>query len=267
MYAPRYARERATLDYAWHVLPSLARQELQDDMVDDLLRGGTPCARPWLILMAGAMGAGKSHTIRTLAAHGYLPLTSLVVVDPDHIRSRLPEWPHLVAHNPSAAGTLTHQESCTVAAIAERAAMERSMHVLVDGTLRNTAWYSDALAHVRATFPHYRIAIWLVTASEARVHERVARRTAITGRVVPRALVTDTLVTAPHSFAVLAPLVDFAATLDNERDSVALPELCVRGVSDDGAWHAFAHAFASLPHSLHQRDAALGKVPDPHPID
>ena len=42
----------------------------------------SPSSKPWIVFTAGAMGAGKTHTIRILAEHQYFPLEAFVTVDP-----------------------------------------------------------------------------------------------------------------------------------------------------------------------------------------
>jgi len=210
--------------------------------VEDALRGGfggaaaegspgpgaesSPRARsrPWLVLTAGPMGAGKSHTVRWLAAAGAFPLASFVRVNPDAIKSRLPEHSALVAGggaSRAAAGSLLHRESGYIAELIERAAIARSYSVLVDGSLRNAAWYGEAIARLRATSPAYRVALLLVTATRATVLRRAQRRVAVTGREVPPEVIDDSLRRAPAAFAQLAPLADYAATIANDEDSVA----------------------------------------------
>ena len=156
--------------------------------------------------------------MRWLAQHGAFPLERFVVVDSDRVKSLLPEMPALVAANPALAGTLTQQESGFIAELVEQEAMKRGRNVLVDGSLRNAAWYTASFARIRARFPTYRIAILLVTASRERIYERAARRALVTGRDVPRHVLDEAFAQVPLSFAALAPLADYTATLVNEDD-------------------------------------------------
>ena len=49
--------------------------------------------------------------------------------------------------------------------------------------------------------------------------ERVERRTKVTGRVVPRELLLETMQQIPSSLRILAPYVDYVATFANEDDT------------------------------------------------
>jgi hypothetical protein len=219
VFAGRYATMRALLDYTWHTHYTVERQAVQDAIVDVFLTAGCRCERPWVLFTAGPMGAGKSSAMRHLAANGLFPLHTFVVVDPDRIKSEMPEMPQYVAANRALAGTLTHKESGFIAELVEREAMLASKNVLVDGSLRDADWYSRVFGRLRAHFPQYRIAVLLIQASTERIYERAERRAAITGRVVPREVIDDAIQQVPKSFEVLAPLADYSAVVDNDDSS------------------------------------------------
>ena len=92
---------------------------LQDEIVTHWREAGTRSERPWLIFTAGAMGAGKSHTIKMLQGFGCCSLTSMVKVDPDTVKYQLPEMQEYIKRNPGPdpdervifAGHATHNES------------------------------------------------------------------------------------------------------------------------------------------------------------
>ena len=180
---------------------------------------------PWLVYTAGAMGAGKSHTLRFLHAQGLFPLDRFIWVDPDAIKGLLPDMRGYLAHNRSQAGTLTHKESGFIAEIVTLEAMRSSKCLVVDGTLRDRDWYSRWFGRVRSEFPHYRIAILMITAPRERIYERAQRRGAVTSRVVSRATLDEAIDQVPVSFSALAPLADFTATFFNDEDNEAGPRL------------------------------------------
>lgn len=164
------------------------------------------------------MGAGKSRTVRWLHSEGHFPLHRFVIVEADLIKSELPEMKDYLRENRRLAGTLLHRESCFIAEILEREALARRMNVLVDSSLRDAQWYEGVFRRLRATRPHYRIAILMVTATQETVFARVERRAAVTGRDVPREVLHDAISRVPQSFARLSPLVDYAAVIENDID-------------------------------------------------
>ena len=216
-----YASHRAALDYGWHGRYTAARQLLQDGLIARALAPPRapppppPGVRPWLVHTAGAMGAGKSHALRCLAAAGAFPLACFVCIDPDEIKGALPEARAFVAAHRASAGTRLHKESLLVADVLTRAAMAQGRNVLVDGSMRNTRWHAAEWARLKATAPHYRVAVLLVTAPAGVVHARAARRAAHTGREIPTDVIDDSIARAPESFAALRPLADFAAVIDS----------------------------------------------------
>lgn len=178
----KYKHIRSQLDYSYHKPYSRKRVLFQDKIIDSMLyenefvlsqapQNCTRVSRPWLVFTGGAMGAGKSHTIKTLHQKGRFPLQSFISVDPDRIRYRLPEFESYVEHNPEHAGELTRKESGLIAEVLTEASLERGHNVLVDGSLRNAKWYQDYIQSLRHNHPLLRLAILHVTAPQESVFE------------------------------------------------------------------------------------------------
>jgi hypothetical protein len=118
----KFSHIRETLDYSFHSHYTFERQKLHDAIITDTLNEayicdvdgniGTIAADPWIVFTAGAMGAGKSHTMRMLVEKERFPLPAFVIVDPDEIRRLLPEYHMYIAENPALAGELTRKEVC-----------------------------------------------------------------------------------------------------------------------------------------------------------
>ncbi|MGK3738104.1 MAG: pantothenate kinase [Bacillariaceae sp.] len=116
----KYSHIRTTLDYSFHTNYTFERQMLQDSIITDMLNEayildesgnvGTVATDPWMVFTAGAMGAGKSFTIRVLVEKEWFPLSAFVIVDPDEIRRLLPEYQLYITENPEMAGELTRKE-------------------------------------------------------------------------------------------------------------------------------------------------------------
>lgn len=131
----QFAEIRNHLDGRFHQRYTRSRQLFQDRLIESLLRDtwladahGHHCSRPeqpWIVFTAGAMGAGKSHTVKSLDAENRFPLHSFVIVDPDQIRHRLPEFDGYVESNPLTAGEMTRKECGMMAEILTKAALQR----------------------------------------------------------------------------------------------------------------------------------------------
>lgn len=84
---------------------------------------------------------------------------------------------------------------------------------------------------IRHRYPHYRIGIFYITASEATVRARIAKRSLETGRSVPEEQVLRSLESPEHSLRMLAPKTDLVVRIENE-DAIILK--CVEDYS--GNW-------------------------------
>ena len=130
----QFAHIRKTLDYNYHKNYTFERQRFQDAIIREFLKAtvltdkngdlGTTPTEPWLVFTAGAMGAGKSYTLRKLVEKKRFPLTAFVNVDPDEIRRRLPEYHLYVSQSPELAGDLTRKEAGFVSEILALAGLE-----------------------------------------------------------------------------------------------------------------------------------------------
>jgi len=223
-YGP-FAHIRKTLDYNYHKNYRMERQWLQDAIIEEFLEtvhltdvNGDVCTtptEPWIVFTAGAMGAGKSHTINWLVEKGLFPLLAFVNVDPDEIRRRLPEFNLYAEVIPEKAGELTRKEAGYVAEILTFAALQAGKNVLVDGSLRDSVWYTQYFAQLRREYPNNKIAILHIVAPREAVFQRAADRAKLTGRVVPRHTLELALEQVPRSVKILAPLADYFCELNN----------------------------------------------------
>lgn len=182
----KFASIRRGLDYTFHKHYKCERLMFQDSIVESLLHPASEgsesenqeeacpatLGRHWAIFTAGAMGAGKSYTIKKLEEKGRFPLSQFVVVDPDSIRRQLPEFERYVEIAPERAGELTRKEAGKVAEILTQAALERGQNVLIDGTLRNSTWYIDHFQELRQRYPKLKLGILHITAPREAILER-----------------------------------------------------------------------------------------------
>jgi len=188
----RFASIRDGLDRRFHAAYTRQRQAFQDAVIESMLQGkrghhhhhhdddegavaGRNCSRssnPWIVFTAGAMGAGKSHTVRLLDEKGRFPLHSFVTVDPDQVRHRLPEFDRYARLSPERAGEMTRKECGMMSEILTKAALARGRNVLVDGSLRNATWYGRYFRELREVHPNLRIGIIHVTAPRNEVFAR-----------------------------------------------------------------------------------------------
>jgi len=211
-----FADIRDGLDVMYHGCYVEARQQLQDEMVRHVLAAGLADGRPWIVYTAGAMGAGKSHVMRWLSSHGFFALPNFVQIDLDRFRMHLPEWPGYVERDAATAGELTHREAGYCAEIVQEAALQRSKHVWVDGSLHDAEWYASEFRRIRKDHPQYRIAIFHVVADWQIVKMRASSRASQTGRMVPEESLRRSYREVPKAVRALRSHVDFYARIRND---------------------------------------------------
>jgi adenylylsulfate kinase-like enzyme len=171
--------------------------------------------RPWIIFTAGAMGVGKGYVLMQLQRLQLLDVSSFVKIDPDLIKTELPEMAGYLQHDRATAATLLHRESTQMADVLLEHALSHSYSLLVDGSLRDVDYYRKLLQRLRCEFASYRLAIVHVVADPDIVWQRARARAERTGRVVPTTLLMESLQQVPCSVDQLAPLVDVVFTIAN----------------------------------------------------
>ena len=92
----------------------------------------------------------------------------------DEIRRFMPEFHIYIERSPELAGELTRKEAGFIAEILTLAGLYAGKNVLVDGSLRDAAWYEKYYESLRKEFPNLRIAIIQVTAPRDTVFQRAA---------------------------------------------------------------------------------------------
>lgn len=227
---------RKQMDYGYHSNYLPQRQAFQDAIITRALHCVEPNATKdtCVVFTAGAMGVGKSHTMKALQSKNLMDLSTFISVDPDEIRYQLPEYNVYNQINPLQAGNLTQKEAGYIAELLILASLESKRNVLVDGTLKDWRWYINYFSTLRQSYPTIKIAILHVDAPKETIIRRVRERGAKIGRIVPMEKLQETLDQVPISMDKLRSQVDFFCTFYNvpEKDT---PEIVTKGVT----WFSF----------------------------
>ena len=151
------------------------------------------------------MGVGKGYVLSSLYNSNLFPLDNFLKIDPDMLKTELPEMSGYLQVDPATAATKVHRESTQMADILlEHALLDRS-NILVDGSLRDVDYYRQLFQRIRQDYD-YRIAILLVTAEPDVIHKRARDRAEKTGRAVPEELINESIQQVPQSVKELTPL-------------------------------------------------------------
>ena len=256
-YSPTFSQARCKLDYSYHTHVVLHRQYLQDSILkrivqpqmrttdsffdhttnvpnsavaegsafkeqppspDSIVENPQVHRRPWIIFTAGPMGVGKGFVLTQLQQRNLMNLDDFVKIDPDLIKFELPEMVGYLQEDRTTASTKLHRESTQMADIIFEYAINNSMPILVDGSLRDVAYYQTLFNRIRNEFPLYRIGIIHITASREVIFDRATTRAKFLGRVVPKVLLEASIEQVPKSVAILSPLADAVHVISNQPD-------------------------------------------------
>ncbi|GAA5904570.1 uncharacterized protein JCM6883_003830 [Sporobolomyces salmoneus] len=273
-----YAKERSTLDWSYHVVPSKARQSLQDEIVSLVL--GTqvkecrdagddePCRvsgtgqaelgcqlgdcsgdsegkKPLALFTAGGMGAGKGHTLRDMLRSRRIRLPANTVwIDPDALSRLLPERPQYLSHSPETASSLLHPEASLLQEICAAVAKERNRSLVIDGSLTDCKWFAGFMKGFRES--GYECEILFVSAPEETMLKRAERRAKSTGRVTNPEAIKRSRLKSPECVSNLSKpsLVRRVRLIDNSDDSSETdssgPEIMYDSLLDP-VWPAVDH--------------------------
>lgn len=248
-----FSKARRQLDYSYHLVPAQSRQELQDVILSRVVKSSTDnvgesscddteqkatTRPPWIVFTAGAMGVGKGYVLSSLYKSDLFPLDTFVIIDPDKIKTELPEMSGYLKADPATAATKVHRESTQMAdVLLEHTLMDRS-NILVDGSLRDVDYYKQLFQRIRSEYD-YRIAIILVTADAQVIHERAKERAEKTGRAVPDEVINESIEQVPRSVKQLSPYADVVVEIANDNDKPL--QIVSSSLGDDKtSWDDFA---------------------------
>ena len=241
LFSEPFRESRSKLDYSYHKNPMFDRQLYQDMVLARILEAdseeddddvkddedSTPSAvespralkthqRPFLVFMSGPMGVGKSYVLSQLHQKGIFPLQKFVKIDPDMLKSELPEMAGYLQHDSDSAATKLHRESTQMSDVLFEHSLMKHRNVLVDGSLRDTDWYQTLFERIRKEFPHYLLCILYVSASTETIKDRAHQRAAMTDRTVPDDLLQESIEQVPRSVETLSPLTDYTFEITND---------------------------------------------------
>ena len=200
-----YPEIRNKMDYTYFSKYNQLRQSIQDKIIYKycpLIPKHSD--NPSIVFTCGAMGAGKSYTMKYLSNNSkFPPINQYVYIDPDRIKYELPEMKRFIKICPDKAGFLLHKESVFVSLMIEYYYLSLSYNIIVDGSLQNSDWYIKHFDEIRNKYPNYTIGIIKISADLNIVKERCVRRGLITGRIIDPLLIEKIHNQVPISFEKL----------------------------------------------------------------
>jgi hypothetical protein len=213
--------------------------------------------RPFLIFMSGPMGVGKSYVLSQLHQRGIFPLEKFVKIDPDMLKSELPEMAGYLQHDSELAATNLHRESTQMSDVLFEHSLMNHKNILVDGSLRDSEWYQTLFKRIQKDFPHYVLCIMYVSASSTTIKDRAHKRAIKTNRTIPTHLLQESIDQVPLSVQALCQLTEYTFEITNDDGQPMTLKLwpskngdfhdddCIN--KSELSWHAFRRIWHCSP--------------------
>lgn len=176
------------IDTTYHPKYDDDRSHMHEKIIDEHFIDTTASDSPHIIYMGGCYGSGKGHVLRHLNTNNKINLNNYIYVDPDKIRSHIPEYEKYLRENPWTAGEKTSKEVGYICELIQMHALVNNYNIIVDGSLQNFEWYNAHINNLKNQFPTYEFFCIFVHAPWVKVLERVIQRAEITKRCIPFAL-------------------------------------------------------------------------------
>ena len=265
-FCGKYQSIRQTLDYTYHGQYFCERQIVQDTIIDTIIQEGITRrttkassrisqsndthnsdshSQQWVVFTAGIPGSGKTYTVQNMLQENKIPYLNndetitmdVVTIDPDVIRTKLPEYDTYIEMNPTKMGELTQKEVGLVTEIATQVALfyhGSKYNVIVDGSLSNYSWYIEYIQQLRDMKRYndgqdlysnqqqkqhkLNVGLIYVTAPLSVIYQRIAERAMQTGRIVPEHVMSRAIQQVPKSVQQLKDHVDCFMEIENNFD-------------------------------------------------
>jgi adenylylsulfate kinase-like enzyme len=216
LFSPPFQESRSKLDYSYHKNPVLDRQRFQDVVLSRVLDADESSSqaasstspsstttatkdRPFIVFTSGPMGVGKSYVMSQLHKRKLFPFQNFVKIDPDMLKSELPEMAGYLQYDSESAATKLHRESTQMSDVLFEHSLSSNRNILVDGSLRDVDWYTQLFHRLRHEFPQYTLVIMYVSASTETIKKRARVRAMVSGRAVPEDLLQQSIDQVPKS--------------------------------------------------------------------
>jgi adenylylsulfate kinase-like enzyme len=253
IFTSTYKDSRSKLDYSYHSNPSIERQIYQDSVLSRVFSSSSSSSnsdniqtsshssssktaapessssngesqnnerqkqkQPIIVFTSGPMGVGKSYVLSQLNERSIVPLGKFVKIDPDMLKSELPEMAGYLQYDSESAATKLHRESTQMSDVLFEHSLATNRDIIVDGSLRDVDWYTKLFTRIRTEFPNYKLVILYVSASSNTIKERARKRSEKTGRAVPEDLLQESIDEVPKSVIALCTLTDYTFEITND---------------------------------------------------
>ena len=194
---------------------SPARQALRKRLVNkELEKVKHPGAQPTLYLIGGGSASGKGTLLKLLKNTQVIPEGSVLEIDPDALKDKLPEYLRIIEKGDSRAAAVVHEESKQLAEKIFHEALERRLNIVLNRTMCNRDAGVRLIEEAKAA--GYKVWLFGVTVDVRIAVGRAAKRAHETNRYVSIDTIIATHKGFSQAFPVYAKHVDRAELRNNE---------------------------------------------------
>ena len=163
------------------------RFELHRQIIKDTIGDSIPVKNPVATFLGGGTASGKSSLMKSGKAGG----KNAVVVDPDAIKEKIPEYQQWKSAGNKGAASNVHLESVDVAKAVTKVALKKGHHVVVDRVGdTGMAYLQDSVDKARASGATKVVAHYTTTDIGTAL-DRARERAEQTGRYVPQSYIRE----------------------------------------------------------------------------
>ncbi|ARA97841.1 zeta toxin family protein [Geobacillus thermodenitrificans] len=171
--------------------------------------------RPIAILIGGGTASGKTMMRKTviekqLAEEG----VQAIIVDPDDIKTYIPEYHSLQKTHPNDAARLVHQESRDISNLLLKQLIRHRKHFIYEGTMARTRAYKQLMKKLKKA--GYKVHIYIVDIPLELAKQRAKERAKMTGRKIPYQVIENTHKLVPRTFQAIKDFADRYYVYDNQ---------------------------------------------------
>ncbi len=195
------------------------RQKIIDQIVEKTLQEGAASPHPDVVFFAGAMAAGKSQLVSRLSSGETIDLSRYIYLDPDKIKTLLPEFtdPHFKGPD---LGSRLQSESIYIANMILEGAFRQGKNIIIDSSQRDAGRLRQTLNHLRDLQPQAQTTLYEVRAPLKELLERNALRYKTTGRLPPEDQVAQSHIQSPKTVRDVMDAFNNVYLYDNEVEPV-----------------------------------------------
>ncbi len=223
-YTAPFREERKWWQNFYSDAYTIDRQIIQDQIITSLLPDGSKSESPWVILMAGGFGSGK--TVASKEIEKIFPeKLKFGRIEADQFREAIPEYQEYLKDDPKWAAKLVHQEATYLADLAAMRGLQQNQNLIIDSSLKSYEDSAKIVAWIKKHHPRYRIMIAHVSADRNLVIKQFNDRAKEIGRDTSESDIDPSITGSKETVEKLVPSVDHVFVIENDGENFTLEKI------------------------------------------